>query len=357
MIHIVGAGPAGNYTAYQLAKKGQAVTVHEEHKTIGSPIQCTGILTGNLQELLPIKKDYLVNTIKRVKVYSKHQTADFKLQQKNYVVNRTDFDRYIASLAKKAGAHYQLNSTYEGCTLAKKHITCNFSNGQQEANILIGADGPHSAVARSVNIYDTRRFYHGLQATVKKTFEKDLVEFYIGKHYIAWVVPENENYARVGVSSETIAGDMYTWLLKTIGGKIVARQAGPIPIYERNLQTSYQNRVFLVGDAGAQVKASTHGGIIPGMIAGKALAEAIAEHKNYDTLWKKRLAKDLLIHGLIKKMMDNFDEKDFDYLLQLMRKPAVKNIIETFDREFPKHYATKLILREPRFLRFFTKLF
>ncbi|MDO8628338.1 MAG: NAD(P)/FAD-dependent oxidoreductase [Nanoarchaeota archaeon] len=356
MIHIVGAGPAGNYTAYQLARQQQAVTVHEEHNVIGNPIQCTGILTGNLTELLPIQKKYLVNTIKRVAVYSNHEEAHFKLQQKNYVVNRTLFDNHIATLAKKAGANYQTNSKYTGCTLEKKKIICDFSNGQQEANILIGADGPHSAVARSVNIYGKRRFYHGLQATVKKKFEKDLVEFYIGKHYIAWVVPENEELARIGVSSETIAGETYKWLLKKIGGKIVARQAGPIPIYEQGIQTSYQNRIFLVGDAAAQVKASTHGGIIPGMLAGQALAEAIVTKKNYETLWKKKLAKDLLIHALIKKMMDKFDDKNFDYLLQLMNKPNVQHLIETYDREFPKQYAMKLIKTEPRFLSFLTKL-
>ena len=45
MITIVGAGPAGSYLAYLLAKQGEKVIVLEEHSAVGSPVQCTGIVT------------------------------------------------------------------------------------------------------------------------------------------------------------------------------------------------------------------------------------------------------------------------------------------------------------------------
>ena len=103
MIRIIGAGPAGNYTASLLAPHFP-VEVHEEHKIIGDPIQCTGILTANLHNIISIKKNFLVNTIKRVEVYSKNEEAHFKLQEPNYVVNRTLFDTHLADLARQAGA-------------------------------------------------------------------------------------------------------------------------------------------------------------------------------------------------------------------------------------------------------------
>ena len=55
MIDIIGAGPAGNYLAYLLAKDHE-VNVHEEHAKIGTPIQCTGILTSHLHDLIKISK-------------------------------------------------------------------------------------------------------------------------------------------------------------------------------------------------------------------------------------------------------------------------------------------------------------
>ena len=355
MITVVGAGPAGNYVAYLLAKDFD-VEVHEEHKVIGEPIQCTGIMTPDLANLVKISKEFLVNKIKRVRVYSKSEESHFNLKRPNYVVNRTLFDGYIAGMAKDAGAKYVLGSRFLGCDVGKR-INAKFSDGVRECDYLIGADGPHSAVAKSVGIYGKRRFYVGLQATVKKKFEPDLVEFYIGSHYIGWVVPEDDKLARVGVSSETISGSMFKEVLNKVGGKIVARQAGPIPIYEDGIKTSYMNKVFLVGDAACQVKASTHGGIVPGVIAASQLYKAIKTGKSYDKLWREKLWKDLKIHSLIKKMMDNFGDDDFDYLLRLMNNEKVRNMVEEFDREFPSRFASRLILKEPRFLRFLLKLF
>lgn len=354
MINIIGAGPAGNYAAYLLANDHN-VEVHEEHKTIGDPIQCTGIMTPDLKNLIKVSREFLINKIKRVKVYSKNEESFFNLKRPNYVVDRKFFDSHIADMARDRGAKYVLNSRFLGCKV-ENNINVRFNNGNNECDYLVGADGPHSSVAKSVGIYGKRRFYVGLQATVKKKYEPDLVEFYIGKHYIGWVVPENEKFARVGVSSETISGPMFKEVMKLAGGEIVGRQAGAIPIYEDGIKTSYKNKVFLVGDAAAQVKASTHGGIIPGMIAATQLCEAIKTGKNYDKLWKKKIWKDLKIHSMIKKMMDNFNDNDFDYLLKLMNKDAVRKIVEEHDREFPSRFAFKLLMKEPRFLKFLTKL-
>ncbi|HLD15514.1 MAG TPA: NAD(P)/FAD-dependent oxidoreductase [Candidatus Nanoarchaeia archaeon] len=355
MIDIIGAGPAGNYLAYLLAKDHE-VNVHEEHSKIGYPIQCTGILTSHLHDLLRISKKFLVNTISKVKVYSANNEVSLKLREKNYVVHRTKFDSYIADMAKDEGTKYFLNSKFIGCELGKQ-INLKFNDGKQsKTDILVGADGPHSSVARSVGIYGKRRFYNGLQATIKKDFEKNLVEFYLGDRYIGWVVPENEEYARVGISAENDSAKHLNELFKRVGGKITARQAGAIPIYDENIKTQFENRIFLLGDAATQVKASTHGGIIPGMIAATELNKAIRTGKNYDKMWKARLGRDLKIHLMIKKMMDRFNEKDYDYLIKLVDNIKVKELIEIYDREFPSKFAFKLLLKEPRFLKFLFKM-
>ena len=44
---VIGGGPIGCYTAYLLAKEGHSVEIYENHKKIGAPIQCTGILTSS----------------------------------------------------------------------------------------------------------------------------------------------------------------------------------------------------------------------------------------------------------------------------------------------------------------------
>mgnify|MGYP001608901183 FL=1 len=74
MVQIIGAGPVGNYTAYLLAQAGFAPTVHEEHSITGKPIQCTGIMTAYLSDLISLggqsaSEEFVVNTITGTRVF------------------------------------------------------------------------------------------------------------------------------------------------------------------------------------------------------------------------------------------------------------------------------------------------
>ena len=63
---IIGAGPAGLLTALHAAKLGLTSIVFEEHKTIGSPDHCAGILDlSGLKRLgLPTtNQSYIQNTV------------------------------------------------------------------------------------------------------------------------------------------------------------------------------------------------------------------------------------------------------------------------------------------------------
>src|SRR5574341_179087 len=106
MISIIGGGPAGNYAAYLLAKAGQEVQVYEEHSKTGAPIQCTGLMTNLLSDIIPISKKYLVNKLTRTRVYvPNNDFVEIKLKD-NYLVNREFFDTYIAEMARDKGAKY-----------------------------------------------------------------------------------------------------------------------------------------------------------------------------------------------------------------------------------------------------------
>ena len=94
-----------------------------------------------------------------------------------------------------------------------------------------------------------------------------------------------------------------------------------------------KNNVFLVGDAASQVKATTGGGIIQGLTAAKALADCITKNKNYEKQCKKFLAKDLWLHSLMRKTMNKFKCKDWNFLINLCNKKSNKQILEAFDRD------------------------
>ena len=70
MITVVGAGPAGCYAAYRLAQAGKTVQIFEEHNEVGVPVQCTGIVTSSIMNILKLKKECIINEVSRVKIFA-----------------------------------------------------------------------------------------------------------------------------------------------------------------------------------------------------------------------------------------------------------------------------------------------
>ncbi len=359
MISIIGAGPAGNNLAYLLAKKGQNVSVYEEHKLVGKPVQCTGLVTDSIKDLVDLKDEVIVNKIRSFKVFSKNNSVEIDFKKPNLVLDRMKFDLSLAERAKKAGVNYFLSSKFQSCTIKKDYVEFDINNKKIKSNYLIGADGPFSQVAKSAGMYNNRKFMIAPQARLTNIdiSDKHIIEVYIGEGYFGWVVPENENTARLGVASYENSNVFFKYLLKRRApkSKIEEYQSGVIPMY--NPKQKIQNqRVFLIGDAACHTKNPSHGGIIQGLIASKSLAEAITENKDYSKLLKN-LNKDLKYNFFIRKVLDKFSDNDLDKLISLVNKEKVKTILETFDRDYPSKFLFKLIFNEPKLLFFAKYLF
>jgi len=352
MITIIGAGPAGSYLAYLLANK--EVQVFEDHNTIGKPVQCTGIITQSIKDIINIKKRFLINQVTRTKVISQDgKSIDVKLRRPNLIIDRTEFDRYLAEKAEDKGAKFHLNHKYIDCREKNGRIELKLDGKTKttETDILVGADGPFSRVARTNNLWQNRKYVIGAQARVNIETEPDQVEFFLNKGSFGWVVPENEKTARVGIACYTNTKEHFNSLLKRKNiSKIKEHQSGFIPVYNPKIRTQNRN-AYLVGDAATQVKATTFGGIIQGMIAAEELSKAIQENKNYEKLWRKRIGKELLISLMIRNKMNNFSDKKYNELLKLINQKRIKSIIETHDRDYPSRFIFKLLLKEPRFLK------
>lgn len=367
MINVIGAGPAGSYASYLLAKQGFEVSLFEENSTIGRPVQCTGIVTGAFRDIIDVKDEFLINSVDTARVYSPNgASADFRLERENLVICRTSFDRYVAAMAAEAGAKVHLSHRFIGLDESGKSIKV-LSGKSHEAkilpnDILIGADGPNSSVAKSAGIYGKRRFWYGAQATLRGKFEKNVFEVYLGSiapNFFAWSVPENEYFTRIGLAVESEPNACFKKLLRHIGADekdVADYQGGLIPIYDPNVKT-WTGSTYLVGDAALQVKATTGGGIIQGMLAAKALANSIQNSLNYEKEWRKTLGRDLYTSHLIRKLFNKFSDSDYNLLLSIVKKEKIKKLIEHHDREFPSKLVANMLLREPRFLYFAKILF
>jgi len=355
MIAIIGAGPVGNYLAYLISKNGYNVNVYEEHKQIGTPVQCTGLTTNFLSKILPIRDEFVVNKIKIAKIISPNKNSvKIKLKPYNLVLDRTRFDNYLAKKARENGAKFCLNHKY----LSTDRSYIRFLNKKSiKVSHLVGTDGPVSQVAKSCNLFTKRRFMLGIQARVKLKNSSDILEYYpINKGY-AWMVPENNKIVRIGLANYKNTRKLFYSFLKkrAYKCKVLDYQAGLIPIYNPKIKTQTKAgnvKVHLLGDAATMVKATTGGGIIPGMIAAQQLIKSIKTGKDYQKLWKKKIGKDLHVHLLMRKILNKFSNKDYDKLIKLTSQDKIKSILSTKDREHASNIALKMILKEPKFLGF-----
>ena len=350
MIAVIGGGPVGSYAAYLLAKKGHQVEVFDEPKDIGRPVACTGILTPQIGEVVKLSKEFHINTCTRTRVYSPNgKSVEIKIKP-NPIFDRANFDAFIAKMAEDEGV--KINLSHKLKALDGKKIDV---NGKiLEPDYIIGADGPASMVAKSKGILGNRKFSVGVQARVQTKCESDLVEFWLGRGEFAWLVPEDEHTARVGVAAYRNAGEEFKRLIRDrcSDGKILEWQSGVIPIYNPKHLIQKDN-VRLVGDAACHVKATTYGGILFGMLAARELSNDI---DNYSENVRKHLAKELNLALKIRKMMDKFSDEDYNELISLCEKDKVKRIFERHDRDYPSKMLFKLMVAQPAFLKFAKKL-
>ncbi len=351
MFSIIGAGPSGNYLAYLLSKNNHDVQVFEEHKEIGHPVQCTGIVTSELEEFIPLDKSFLVNKINHARIYSPQgNSVLITFKKPDLIVDRKKFDQYLAGLAQARGAVYHLGSKYE--SNGDKQVKINGINIKTDK--IIGADGPLSRVAKNNGLWCDRKFVTGHQFTLKVPCEKDLVEFWLGIGMFGWLVPENESTARVGVVAYNNPTSHIKKLLsqRAPKAKIISQESGLIPIYNPK-QVLQSGNVSLVGDAATQVKATSFGGIVHGLKAAKLLAQ---DYNNYPKLCKKYLNRDLYLSLLIRKTLDKFSPEDYNELINLFSTTKVKRILETKSRDYPTKFILDLILAQPKVLKFLPKL-
>ena len=357
MITIIGAGPAGSYLACLLAKQGKKVTILEEHDRVGSPVQCTGIVTHSIEKFFSLKNEVIAKRLDKVVVVSKSNKISVNVDE--IIMWRDKFDRFVADMAQDAGTEILLNHQivgFNGKNSIKVKDKKNNRIKEIKTDFIVGADGPYSAVARAAGLDTNSKNYIGMQAKVKLSMDTTCFETYFGNdfpNFFGWCVPESEDTVRLGIGCfENAQVYFYKFLEKRTGKKdILCWESGLIPLYNPK-KIIQKGNVYLIGDAASQVKATTGGGIIPSLKAAHTLCNCIVNNKDYNKEFRKQSGRELLLHLRIRNVLNQFSDKDYDKLLSLMSQENVRKILKKYDRDTPIPLVANLLLKEPRFLLF-----
>ncbi len=354
---VVGAGPAGIMAAWELARRGVAVTVVERKQEIGTPKRCAEGLALEYLEPFGISPDprWALNRITGAIVYSpsgKRVVVDTGAE--GYIVERKIFEKYLARKAIEAGARFMVKTQVTGLIKTDGVVSgVTFAGmdgeGSIPARLVIGADGVDSKVGTWAGITGTNDIgdYHsGFQyemAGLTGIEEGRLHIFFGGGNspggYI-WIFPKGEGVANVGIgisaknSKEGARAKDY--LDRFIGShpgffekaSYLEVNSGGIPM-SPSKNPLVADGVILVGDAAHQVNPIHGGGIGVAMGAARIAAEVAAEvlatgdvsaeklsvyEQRWDDLHGGRLKKLLKLRYFFEKLGSDELEKMADFM-------------------------------------------
>src|SRR6266571_9452698 len=133
---VIGAGPVGGFVAGAVAEKGYRVALVEEHREVGEPVQCGGLVTPRVFDLVP-GKETVVNEVHGADIFSpagRHVRIDAR-ETEAVVVDRAKFDQAIVRHALKRGARSLLGA---------KALAGRYADGGVE--VVVDKDGEQRAI-------------------------------------------------------------------------------------------------------------------------------------------------------------------------------------------------------------------
>jgi len=315
---VVGCGPAGARFARGVADAGYDVLVFEQGR-VGEPLACSGHVSTDLWEYTPdgARDDLLQNEVYGARFHLDRPDEDndgyrfYKEEPVSNVIDRVGLDRTLAASARSAGVDLREEHTVLDVTEATDHVSLAVRGPDgvetHRARMVAGCDGPNSRVRRALDISEPEELLHGVLGFDETTDGGDFVDVHLTvPRFFAWRIPRGAAGVEYGlaVPPDGDARGRFEAFTNDYDVTTDRRCSGLIPIGPPDRVTS--ERAFLIGDAAAQTKPFTGGGILYGMTAADCAAAAIDPDDpgtltDYETAWRDDLASEIGLGGWVRR--------------------------------------------------------
>jgi flavin-dependent dehydrogenase len=354
---VVGGSAAGLYTAACVARGGRSVRVLESRPTL-DPAPRTLIVTDHFrQQVNGAAAASVVNEIRRFELFTDGRSATVPLKRPDLIIERSRLIRALGEEARQTGAKLEYHTRFLGLSPNAKglHLEVDQAGHREElhAASVVGADGAVSRVARAAG-WPPVETVPLVQALVKlpKNCPPDSTRVWFipdDTPYFYWLIPESPTRGAIGVIGEHGRDTKRCMdrFLEKKGFEPLEWQGARIPVYKRWVpvqRTLGNSEVYLVGDAAAQVKVSTVGGIVTGFRGARGVADAILRNGRSEL---RALRRELSTHWLIRRTLHYFQQDDYSRLVDLLN-DATRESLSEINRDDSARLLWNVIRHQPR---------
>jgi digeranylgeranylglycerophospholipid reductase len=342
---VIGAGPAGLIAAKVISSKGFNTTVFEEHRQVGTPDHCAGIISVEGFDRLGISLDesFYLNTIRGGRLYSSDGTC-LEIRDRKpraHIIDRSGLDRYLARMAVDSGAELRTSTRVNGIVPTKKGIIgLKTKDYSVRSNVLINSEGAKGRLLSGAGIETGQQgVFNGYNVDIPGVrVEQDMVEVWfndeVSNDFFTWVTPVNEDTVRVGLGTSNPDGHsaLSKFIRKRFGDvDVPAIHGGLICTGGPVKRTSYPG-MLLVGDVAGQVKPTTAGGVVIGGLCAGIAGEAASNYLEkgaqseldwYDREWRRLFVNELSTMQVLRNMLNGIGDDRLNRMFSALNKEGM----------------------------------
>ena len=355
---VVGGSAAGLYTAAVVARGGRRVRVLESKPCFDPPARTLIVTSRFRNQLGSAARESIVNEIRRFELFTDGRSAQIALSKPDLIIERSRLIPALAREAQGAGAELSFDTRFLGLgpNSSGLRVETETSGTREElhAASVVGADGATSRVARTAG-WPPIETVPLMQAIVRlpKDCPADTTRVWFvpdDTPYFYWLVPESPERAALGVIGEhgRDTKRCFERFLEKKNLEPLEWQGARIPVYRKWVPVRRRvgnSDVYLVGDAAAQVKVSTVGGIVTGFRGALGVAQSILHSGRSKEL--AALHRELSTHWLIRRTLHHFQQKDYSQLVDLLDATTRASLGE-INRDESTRLLWNVIRRQPQ---------
>ena len=378
------------------AKSGVSTLIIEKDPEIGIPVRCAGLISKRAVEESELKgvRTFIMNRLKGAIIHSPNYDMQLEARESAYAIRRDLFDKALAKEAMNSGAEIITGCKVVGIRMSEGELRIHVeaSNGKKDeigAKVVIGADGVRAGVARMAGMKIMRNLLSCVQVEGSYDSEGAYAEVFVGREiapgFFAWAIPLDDRIARIGLCIDKRYSSPHTTPLaflkrfmlheprmaKRYRGAYFSYTGGAIPIaaglkrqktVKMKMMKDGGVGILLVGDAAAQVKPITGGGVYYGLRCGKIAGEVAAEAastgdmqvlKHYDRRWRREIGKEIAFGIWVHRLRCVLGDDDLDRIFRALGRER-RRVEKKGDMDYPSLILREFI-KEPEFIKLAVK--